>query len=143
MLTSADLALVPPRQEVFKQISQELQRHILERESRAVEQLEQVQVVLQVSQGGDVLMTERRVAPADDILEVFGWYLGGGDVQGQDVEGELGKGQVLPALPVGGRWDLFGDVQATVGGEALENYIFERQLRRARRVSQSNALRVA
>lgn len=127
-LTSPDLSLIPPGQEVLEKVAQKLQRNILEGERRAVEQLEQVQVVLQVPQGRDILVAEGRVALVYDVLEVFGRYLRGGDVEGQDVEGKLGKGQVLPALPVRGDRDLLGDVQAAVGGETLEDNVFERKL---------------
>lgn len=128
MLTSSSLALVPPRQKVLKQVTQELQCDVLEGKSRAVEELEQVQVVLQVAQGGDILVTESRITLVDNVLEVLRGYLGGRDVQGEDVEGELGKGQVLPALPIGGGGDLLGDVEAAVGGEALEHDLLEGQL---------------
>ena len=128
MLTSSNLALIFPRQEVFKQVAQELQRNILESEGRAVEQLEQVQVVLQVSQGRDLVVSEGRVTSVDDALEVVRWYLGARDVQRQDVVGEVGEGQVFPVLPVCGGGDLLGDVQATVVGEALEDDVFEGEL---------------
>lgn len=126
--TSPSLALVPPRQKVLKKVSQKLQRNILESKGRTVEQLEQIQVVLQVLQGCNVLMAESCVAPADDVLEVVGWYFGRRDVQGQDIVGDVGEGQVLPALPIGGGGDLLGDVQAAVGGETLEHDVFKRQL---------------
>lgn len=93
-----------------------------------MKQLEQIQVVLQVLQRRDGLVAEGRIAPVDDVLEVFGGYFGGGDVQRQDVVGEVGEGQVLPALPIGGEGDLFGDIQAAVGSEALEDDIFKGEL---------------
>ena len=44
----AFLTLVLPHQEVFKQVSEELKRNILERKRRAVEKFEQVEVLLSV-----------------------------------------------------------------------------------------------
>lgn len=135
LLTSSDLALILPGQEVLEQVPQELQRDVLEGEGWAVEQLEQVQVALQVPQGRDLVVPEGRVAPVDDPPEVFGRDLGARDVQGQDVEGELGEGQVFPVLPVRGGGDLLGDVQAAVVGEALEDDILEGELRIATRLA--------
>lgn len=99
-LTSSNLALVFPRQEIFEEVAQELQRDILESKCRPVEQLQEVQVILEVSQGGHVLVTKGRVAPVDDVLEVLGGDLSGRNVERQDVEGEVGERQVLPAVPV-------------------------------------------
>lgn len=79
-------------------------------------------------QGRDIVMAKGRIAPVDDVLQIFRRYLSGRDVQRQDVVGKLGKGQVLPALPVRRRGDLFGNIQAAIGGEPLEDDIFERQL---------------
>lgn len=93
-----------------------------------MEELEQIEIVLQMPEGRDIVMAEGRIAPVDDVLEVVGGYLGGRNVQRQDVEGELGEGQVLPALPVRSGGDLLGDVQAAIGGEALEDDILKRQL---------------
>lgn len=128
MLTSSNLAHVFPRQEVLEQVAQELQRNVLEGEGRPVEQLKQVQVVLEVSQGCDLVMSEGGVTLVDDGLEVLRGYLGGRDVQRQDVVGELGEGQVFPVLPVGGGGDLLGDIEATVVGETLEDDVFEGEL---------------
>lgn len=73
-------------------------------------------------------MAEGRIAPVDDVLEVFSRYLSGRDVQRQDVVGKLGKGQVLPTLPVRRRGYLFGNVETAIGSETLEDDIFEGQL---------------
>lgn len=73
-------------------------------------------------------MAEGGITPVDDAPEVVGRDLGGRDVEGKDVKGELGKWQILPALPTGRLRDLLGDVQAAVGGKALEHDVFERQL---------------
>lgn len=65
-----------------------------------MEELQQVQVALEVSKRRHIFVAERRVAPLDDAPQVFGGYLGRGDVERQDVEGELGERKVLPALPI-------------------------------------------
>lgn len=93
-----------------------------------MKQLEQVHIILQMPQGRDIVVAESRVAPVDDVLEVFSRYLSGRDVQRQDVVGKLGKGEVFPALPIRRSWNLFGDVEAAVGGETLEDDVFKRQL---------------
>ena len=79
-------------------------------------------------QGCGLLVAEGGITPVDDAPQVFGRDLGGGDIEGEDVEGELGEGQVFPALPATRLRDLLGDVQAAVGGEALQHDIFEGQL---------------
>lgn len=77
---------------------------------------------------GSLLVAEGGITPVDDAPEVVGRDLGGGDVERKDVEGELGKWQIFPTLPAGRLRDLLGDVQAAVGGEALEHDVFEGQL---------------
>lgn len=53
------------------------------------------------------------------------------------MEGELGERQVFPALPARCGGDFFGDVQAAIGGEALEHDVFEGQLQSVGSVSGS------
>jgi hypothetical protein len=122
------LPLVPAYQEVLEQVAEELQGHVLEGEGGPVEQLEQVDVVLEMNQGGDVLGAEGRIAAADDVLEVVGRDLGGRNVERQDVEGEVDEREVLPGRPLRRRGDLLGDVQAAVGGETLEDNFLEGKL---------------
>jgi hypothetical protein len=64
----------------------------------------------------DVFRAEGGVAAADDVFEVCGWYLGRGDVEGEDLVCEVREGEVFPAgRPVVGQdGDLFGDEQAAV-----------------------------
>jgi hypothetical protein len=78
-----------------------------------------VDVVLEVYQGGDVVGAEGGITAGNDILEVLGGDLGGRDVKRQNVEGEVNEREVLPGLPLIRDGDVFGDIQAAIGGEAL------------------------
>ena len=58
---------ISPLEEKLKQVAEELQRHVLERESGAVEELEDELVVAQLGQGRHVGMSEGGgVGSADD-----------------------------------------------------------------------------
>ena len=50
--------IVTARQEAFEQLSQQLQRDILERQGRAVEQFEQPMLMIELHQRHDRLMAE-------------------------------------------------------------------------------------
>ena len=67
----------------------------------------------------------------DDVLQVGGRYLGGGDVTGEDLVCEVLEGQVLPLRrPVIGEGrDLLGDEETAVRGKTLENDLLEGELR--------------
>lgn len=126
--TLSSLALVLAHEEVFKQVAEELQRNVLEGKGRAVEELEEVEVVVQVAERCGVGVAEGGIASVDDALEVFGGDLGGGDVEREDLVGEVGKGEVLPVLPVGDLGDVLGDEETAVAGETLENDLLEGEL---------------
>lgn len=98
MRTSAFLALVLSGQKVFEKITKELQGAILEGVAGAVEEFEEVEVVLKLDQGCDLLGAECRVTSVDDGLEVFGGDFAARDVEGEDLESELGVGEILPAF---------------------------------------------
>lgn len=93
-----------------------------------MEQLEKVEVVVEVAEGGGLGGSKGGIAPVDDALEVGGRDLGGRDVQRQDLVGEVGEGQVLPGLPVIDLGDVLRNEQAAVAGEAFEDDLLEREL---------------
>ena len=66
----SSLALIPAYKEVFKQITQKLQCNIFERECRAMEELEEVDVLLLIycHRWCDVFGTERGVASANYVF---------------------------------------------------------------------------
>lgn len=78
----ASLALVLAHKEVFEEVTQTLEGNVLEGESWAVEELEQVEVLLGVQCGdrGALGVAECRVGLVDDGLEVLGGDFRGGDI---------------------------------------------------------------
>lgn len=63
-----------------------------------MEELEKVEVVLKLDQRCDLLGAECRVTSLDDGLKVVGGDFAAGDVEGEDLESEVGVGEILPAF---------------------------------------------
>ncbi len=126
--TLARLALVLAHEKVLKQVADKLQRHVFKRKRRPVEQLEQVVAVAEVHERRRVGVAKRRVAALHNVAEVGGRDLVRGDVERQNLVGQVGKGEVLPGLPAGGRGDGLGDEEAAIGGEALEDNLLKGEL---------------
>ena len=112
------------RQLVVEQPADELQRHVLERQGRPVEQLEQPQPVADVDDRAHVGMVEARVgvghrrverSQVDRPVDVGRHHRGGG--------GGVPVGRVRDR--VGQRRPVLGDVQAAVAGEAGEQHVGE------------------
>lgn len=96
LLTLASLALVFANQEVLEEVANKLQRNILERKRRAMEQLKQMVVVFQMNQRCSFGASECRVASLDDVFEVLGGDFARRNVQREDLVGEVLKAEVLP-----------------------------------------------
>ena len=80
-----------------------------------MEQFQQVQVVLEMHQRRDVVVSECRIAAINDALEVFGGYLGRRNVQRQYTMCKFRKWEIPPALPVRRLWNILRNVEPTVG----------------------------
>ena len=74
------------------------QRTILERVTWPMEQFEQVEIILEVNQRRHLLGAESRVAAVDDGFEIGRGNLGGGDVEAEDLEGNVLVREVFPVL---------------------------------------------
>lgn len=97
------LALVHAHKEVLEQVANKLKCDILESECGTVEQLHQMQVLALVKSddGCDIFCAECGITAVDDIFEVVGGDFALGDVQAEDLKGELLEGEVAPfGLPV-------------------------------------------
>ena len=112
------MVAVRPRavEEVVEQTADQLERDVLERDRRAVEQLEQPTAVVELDQRAHVGMVEGGVGLVDDVLEHRavdgpfdeGPHHGGGDLRRRWCVGEPGEvgiavGDEQPAVAEPGR----------------------------------------
>ena len=123
------LALVPANEEVLEEVSQKLEGNILKSKGWAVEQLEQMEVLLLVEScdGNNVVGTECSVALSDDFLQICFRNLLARDIEGEDLKPKILERQVPPfGMPVASQGgDFFRDEEAAIVGETLQDDIFE------------------
>lgn len=144
---------IATHEEVFEEIADKLQGHVFEGECRPVKELEQVQLPggIEGHERGDVGGAERGVAAGDDVPQVGSGDLVGGNVEREDVEGEIFKREVGPVGQGrrGEDGDVLGDEEAaweilldvlymggisskkggcTIAGEAFQHDVLKGQL---------------
>ena len=121
---------VLPLEEVLEEIAQELQRDVLERESRSMKQLENEFLFPRSDERGDIGMTERGVGAIDQFLELLAGNFGRIDEKRVELQRQFREGQRLPVfLPVRGqRRHRSWDVQSSVGRQSSQNGLFQRKL---------------
>ena len=113
--------IVPAGQETFEQQAEELQRDVLEGEGRAVEQLEQPVVRVELNERGHRGVAEPAVRPLAHRAQLgFGERVA--DERGHDPDRGLGVGQAAQVrdLIPGQRRPRFGHVQSAVARETGE-----------------------
>ncbi|MNO96008.1 hypothetical protein D3C76_876660 [compost metagenome] len=121
-------ALAALDQHVVEQAAEQLQGKVLEGQGRAVEQLHDPLVRIQLAQRRHGRVSERAVGFFEDLLEV-----GIGDAAGNErahhTEGQFVVRQASPGgdLFLGEAWQVFRDVQAAVAGKASQQHIFKVQ----------------
>ena len=92
-------AFVPLRQNIFEEVAEKLQRHVLEGQRHAMEQFEDIDAVL-LDHRCDLGMAEGGIGTVDQVLE-----RGGGDVVHKgcdDLEGQILIGKCPPAFKLAG-----------------------------------------
>lgn len=114
------LGRVPALKEVLKQVAEELERDVLERKRRSVEELEHVLLFADLVQRRRLGVSEGSVRALDEVAQVLRGDLRRGYKERDKLEGKLGEGQTAPfGLPVGREGgDRRGDVEPAVGGES-------------------------
>jgi hypothetical protein len=111
-------------EQVFKEVAEQLQGHVLEGQGRAVEELEDVDVAL-LDHRGDLRVSEAGIGTVDQPLEV-----GRGDVVDEardDLEGQFRVGQAAQCGEVAGgqTGNLFRQEQAAVFGQPHHHRLLE------------------
>ena len=125
-------AVVAAREELLEQPAEQLQRDVLERERRAVEQLEQPVPLVELPERGDRGVGEAAVGLGAELAQlVLGQAVA--DERQHDARGELGVGQPGQRgdLALREARPLARQVEPAVGGEAGERDAFEIERRGA------------
>ncbi|MNO90249.1 hypothetical protein D3C76_817560 [compost metagenome] len=119
-------ALVALGQHVVEQATEQLQGEVLERQGRAVEQLQHPLVAVQLTQRRDRGVGELAVGFFEDLLEV-GVGDAAFDERAHHPEGKFVVRQAGPRgdFFLGEAWQVFRDVQAAVAGQASQQDVFE------------------
>ena len=122
---------IPPRQLVLEQRADQLQRDVLERQRRAVEELEQVIAIVERMQGHDVRVVERRVGLVDQRLELVTRERAL-DERPHDLDGHVLVAGLGESVGGAGRQPRppLGHVQPAVGRETGEQGVGELEHRR-------------
>lgn len=85
-----------------------------------MEELEDVLLLSNTLERGNLGVTESGVGALDELLEVLARNLLGGDEERVELKGQLGEGEVLPVvLPVFGQsGKMSGNVESSIGSES-------------------------
>ena len=97
------LVLVPSYEKVLEEVAEELEGDILEREGRAMKQLQEVQVfgLIEGDEWRHIGSAESGIAAVDNSSEILRRYLRLRDIEGEDLISQFLERVVSPfALPV-------------------------------------------
>src|SRR5450830_634811 len=121
-------ALATFGQHVVEQATEQLQGEVLERQGRAVEQLQHPFVAVQLAQWGYGTVGESAVGFLKDLLEVR-IRNAAGDERAHDPERQFVIRQAGPGSDffLGEAWQVFRHIEAAVAGEARQQHVFEVQ----------------
>ncbi len=123
-----DHALTAFFQHVVEQTTEQLQSEVLERQSRAVEQLQHPFVAVQLTQRRHGAVREHTVGFFKDLFEI-GIRNAAGNERTHHPEGQLVIRQAGPRSDffLSETWQVFRNVQTAVGGETGQQDVFEIQ----------------
>ncbi|MNQ89728.1 hypothetical protein D3C85_1050440 [compost metagenome] len=121
-------ALAALFQHVVEQTTEQLQGEVLERQGRAVEQLQHPFVAVQLTQRRNGAVGEHAVGFFKNLFEI-GVRNAAGDERAHDAEGQFVIRQAGPGgdFLLGETWQVFRDVQTAVGGKTSQQDVFEIQ----------------
>ncbi len=121
-------ALAALFQHVVEQATEQLQGKVLERQGRAVEQLQYPLVAVQLAQRCDGAMGKHAVRLFQDLFKIR-IRNAAGDERAHHSESQLVIRQAGPGgdFFLGEAWQVFGHIQAAVGGKACQQNVLEIQ----------------